>query len=208
MAASIPELIRLAPLAALLLAGAVQAAEPAGAIDLKGAAFNYDSDTNRLLLPQIEIQQGAMSIRADEGSINGIEANFSNSEWHFRGAVHITFEGGELDASEATVKFVANRLQSAHVTGTPATFSHQGKQDEVISRGRANTIDYNAQQTRVVFSGDVWFGQGESEVTTRAPLTYNLSNRGISSPERVHIRIPGEELPDVPKPDAAPKEAP
>ncbi|MGC4029842.1 MAG: LptA/OstA family protein [Steroidobacteraceae bacterium] len=195
MAAFLPDLPRLMPLAALCCAFAVLAAEPA-ALDIEAGSLQVDTAANRLLLRPVEIRQGAMSIRAEEAWVNGVEVNFSNTEWRFSGAVHITFEGGELDASEATAKFVANRLQNAHVTGAPATFAQPGTDGAPASRGRATTIDYDVPQSRVRLTGDVWFTDGRGEFATRAPLTYSLTDRSVSS-ERVQIRILPEAVPEA-----------
>jgi lipopolysaccharide transport protein LptA len=197
MAAFPPELTRLIALAMLACAAVARAAEPA-TIDIDAGALHVDTTANRLLLKPVQIRQGAMSIRADEAWVSGVEINFSNTEWRFSGAVHITFDGGELDASEATAKFLGNRLQTAHATGGPATFSHTGADNDRLSRGRASTIEYNVPQGRIRLAGDVWFSDGRGEVATSAPLTYSLAGRLVDG-ERVQIRIIEDAVPEAPR---------
>lgn len=177
----------------LKLESGVHALDPA-AVDISAGSLQVDTAINRVLLKPVEIRQGAMSIRADEAWVNGVEVSFSNTDWHFRGTVHITFEGGELDAGEATAKFVGNQLRNAEVSGMPATFSQPAADGAQGSHGRAGTIHYDVSQARVKLTGDVWFTDGRGELATQAPLTYDLTNRSVSS-ERVQIRILPEALP-------------
>lgn len=195
MAASSPD-HRLTPLlVALLCAPAAMALDPA-AVDIDAGSLQVDAAANRVLLKPVQIRQGVLSIRADEAWIDGVEVSFANTQWRFSGAVHITFEGGRLDASEATVTFVGNQLRDAEVSGNPATFAQQAAQDAQGSHGRAHSIHYDAARANLKLSGDVWFTDGRGEFATQAPLTYNLANRSVSS-ERVQIRILPEALPDA-----------
>lgn len=189
MAVFPPETLRILPLLPLLVAVATTALGAADSvIDIDAGSLQVDTGANRLLLRPVEIRQGGMTIRADEAWVNGVELNFSNSEWQFRGAVHIVFDGGELNADNATARFITNRLQSAQVTGAPARFSHQATGAAEPSHGQADTINYDVRQARVRLEGQVQFFDGRGEFATRAPLTYNLSDRSVSS-ERVQITI-------------------
>lgn len=189
MAAFPPESLRLLPLLPLLAAVATVTFGAADdVIDIDAGSLQVDTGSNRLLLRPVEIRQGGMTIRADEAWVNGVELNFSNSEWRFQGAVRIGFDGGELHADSATARFLTNRLQSAHVTGAPARFSHQVPGATEPSHGQADTINYDVRQARVRLEGQVQFSDSRGDFTTSAPLTYNLADRSVSS-ERVQITI-------------------
>ena len=66
-------------------------------------------------------RQETMMIRAKEADAQGVELSFNNSQWEFRGDVHIEVDGAVLDAATATVRFTSNRLGNARVVGSPAT---------------------------------------------------------------------------------------
>jgi hypothetical protein len=55
-------------------------------------------------------KQETMMIRAREADAQGVELSFNNSQWEFRGDVHIEVDGAVLDAATATVRFASNRL--------------------------------------------------------------------------------------------------
>lgn len=188
MAAFPPEFPPLLPLLSLLAVTATSFAADDSVIDIDAGSLQVDTSANRLLLRPVEIRQGGMTIRADEAWVNGAELNFSNSEWQFRGAVRIGFDGGELLADSATARFLTNRLQNAHVTGAPARFSHQARGAAGPSEGQADAIDYDVRQARVRLTGQVRFSDGRGDFSTPAPLTYNLADRSVSS-ERVQITI-------------------
>ena len=210
MAASLPDrlLLPLPALALLLLAApwhrlpaAEPAALPAPAIDVVSDSFHIDYQSNTLRLPNVEIRQGDMLIRASEAVARGVELSFANSQWEFRGAVHIEFAGGDLDADRATAEFAGNRLQLARVTGAPARFSHQIKDAASRSQGRADTIEYDVPKGRIRLAGKAWYSDGRNEVVTHA-LVYSLINRSVENERgegedsRVRLTI----RPDTPAP--------
>lgn len=174
----------LVTLAFTLQGGAAGAAEPVADITIEAAGFHLNYADNTLRLPNVVIQQdspqGRMLIRADEAIARGTEPSFDNSAWEFRGAVHIEFAGGELDADSADVRFRGNRPSTARVVGAPARFSHQMKDSAQRNQGRARTIDFDMQKGTVRLAGDAWYSDGRNEITTEAIL-YSLADRSAQN---------------------------
>jgi lipopolysaccharide transport protein LptA len=155
-------------------------------------------------------KQETMMIRAREADAQGVELSFNNSQWEFRGDVHIEVDGAVLDAATATVRFASNRLGSARVVGSPATFSHVLKGATQRNQGRAGTIDYDAGKSLLRLDGGAWYSDGRNEITSPF-LVYNLSDRSLEKEaregERVILTIrPGTSTQTSPSP--APPTAP
>ena len=190
MAARRPDARHTALRALLLAAAAVLPMTPVAAgeapreivIDADGIQINYQ--TNTLRMPNVEISQetprGRLSIRADEATARGSEPRFDNSEWEFRGAVRIEYEGAELNASSATVSFVRNRINHALVLGSPATFSHLAPDSKQRRQGRARSIEFDMPLGQLRLEGDAWFSDGSNEVTTEA-IVYNMNDRSMEN---------------------------
>ena len=154
-------------------------------------------------------KQETMMIRAKEANAQGVELSFNNSQWEFRGDVHIEVDGAVLDAATATVRFTSNRLGSAHVVGSPAQFSHVMKGSTHRNQGRAGTIDYDAGKSLLRLDGGAWYSDGRNEITSPF-LVYNLADRSLEKEaregERVILTIrPGT---SAPAPSPAPTSPP
>ncbi len=163
-------------------------------IDIEAEGIKIDYSNRILRLPKVTIRQGKSLIRADEAIARGVEPRLGDSEWEFRGAVHIEFENGELNADSAKVRFVDDRLHTAIVTGAPANFSHRLQDQPEPHQGRAKTITFDAPLARLRLAGEAWYSDGRNEITT-ATLVYSLSDRSVenersaSEDSRVRIRI-------------------
>jgi lipopolysaccharide transport protein LptA len=133
-------------------------------------------------------KQETMMIRAREADAQGTELSFNNSQWEFRGDVHIEVDGAVLDAATATVRFASNRLGSARVVGSPATFSHLLKGSTQRNQGRAGTIDYDAGKSLLRLDGGAWYSDGRNEITSPF-LVYNLADRSLEKEAREGERV-------------------
>ena len=91
---------------------------------------------------------GPMLIRATRRSRARASSRASdNTEWEFRGAVHIEFDGGELDADRATAKFVGNRSRRARRHGFARARSRTSSRARAQrNSGRANSIEYRREE--------------------------------------------------------------
>lgn len=194
---------------ALLLAAAAGAASPQSAersqlpINVKAESSDFDPQKGVLVFNAIEIAQGDVRITAERAVASGLD--FEDSRWEFNGKVQITMPESGVASETARVRFGGGRVQSATVTGSPATFEQ--KREEELTRGRANRIDYDLQRGTVEFAGNAWLSDGRNEVAG-ATLVYSTTNQRVISKQPVVITIqPGDSAPGATK-TPAPAPAP
>lgn len=197
-------LLPLLALASLGAAGGTAGTDQELIVDSDGTQINLQANTLSMKNVSISNAQGTMSIKAMEATAHGVELNLDNSEWEFRGGVHIHFEGGELDADMARVNFTGSNIGSAQVEGLPAQFSHQAAGAAQRVQGRANTINYDVAHGLIRLSGSAWFFDGRNELNTAA-VVYNLTDRSVDVASRVRtiIRSATSKKSPAPVPDPA-----
>jgi len=194
MAISIRKIATVALLAACAAATAQDRAQLP--IQLTATSLNFDSQKGVVEYGAITITQGQIRITADRAVTTGVD--FEDSRWQFNGTVRITMPDASLASETADVKFAGGEIQSATVTGAPATFE-QKRKDE-LARGRANRIDYDLKRGTAEFAGDAWLSDGKTELTGET-LTYSTANQQVVSHQPVVITIqPGEAPQTKPKP--------
>lgn len=165
-------------------------------IQLKANSLNFDSQKGVVEYGAVTITQGEIRISADRAVTTGVD--FEDSNWQFSGTVRISMPESALASDSAEVKFAGGEIQSAAVTGGPATFEQKRKQD--LAQGRAKRIDYDLKRGTVEFAGDAWLSDGKTEITGEK-LVYSTTNQRVMSQEQVLITIqPGE--PDAGKPQS------
>jgi lipopolysaccharide transport protein LptA len=104
-----------------------------------------------------------------------------------------------LASDTARVRFAGGEIESASVTGAPATFE-QKRRDE-MAQGRAKRIDYDLKRGAVELAGEAWLSDGKTEITGET-LVYSTTSQRVVSQQEVRITIqPGEPAPEQPKPD-------
>jgi lipopolysaccharide transport protein LptA len=194
----------LAGMALLSPSGAAQLTAPVteANIDVEGSNPKVNLNAGTLMMRDVTLRQGPGTlIRAQETSASGLGEGYENSQWEFKGAVHIEFNGAVLDADSAVAQFVGNRIQQVRVMGSPAHFSHQLKDAAQRNQGRAQTIDYNAATGQVRLAGGAWYSDGRNEVNT-ATMLYNVTDGSFTNestaedPGRVILTIrPGKRVP-------------
>ena len=159
-----------------------------------GTDFDYTNGVIKFY--GITITQGAVRISADSAVANGLDIKDSN--WKFSGTVRISMPDSTLASDTARVRFAGGEIQTAAVTGAPATFEQ--RREEQHAQGRANRIDYDLKRGAVELTGDAWLTDGKTEVTG-ATLVYSTVNQRVVSREPVVITIqPGEPAADKPQP--------
>jgi lipopolysaccharide transport protein LptA len=197
MAASPPSRVatRLALAAALLAhAGAAvcQEYDRTAPINLEAASSDFDYKNNTLLFRNVKVTQGPLTVEAREARATGL--NFENSKWNLKGDIRITVPDGKLAADAATVLFRDNVIMNAVVRGAPATFEQVLEETRQLARGRADTIEYDVQQSTVSLSGQAWLTDGQNEISGET-LVYDIgrqrvaANPGRSEPGGVRITI-------------------
>jgi len=166
-------------------------------IQLKASSLDFDSQKGVVEYGTVEITQGGIRISADRAVTTGVD--FDDSKWQFSGTVRITTPESALASDTAEVRFAGGEIQSAAVTGGPATFEQ--KRNEDLAQGRARQIAYDLKRGTVELAGDAWLSDGKTEITGEK-LVYSTANQRVISQEEVLITIqPGEAAPDRPKPE-------
>jgi lipopolysaccharide transport protein LptA len=159
--------------------------------------LRFDSENGVVEYFGVTITQGQVRIKADRAMTSG--ATPEDSRWQFSGAVRITMPDSALASDTAEVRFAGGEIQSAAVTGSPATFEQ--KREDRVAQGRANRIAYDLTRSTVEFTGDAWLKDARTEVAGET-LTYNTATERVNSDEPVKITIQPDEKPaEAPKPD-------
>src|SRR5262245_3302651 len=197
MATSSPERRLAALLLALAAAGAGAQEREQLPIQLKASSLNFDSQKGVVEYGAGTITQGDIRISADHAVTSGVD--FQDSKWQFSGTVRISMPESSLASDTAEVRFAGGAIQSAAITGAPATFEQKRKEE--LAQGRASRIDYDLRRGTVELDGDAWLSDGKTEITGEK-LVYSTANQRVVSREQVLITIqPGERAPEKPKPE-------
>ena len=195
MAASSSRRLAAAVLAACAAVAGAQEREQLP-IQLKAASLNFDTQKGLVEYGAVTITQGEIRITADRAVTSGLD--FKDSSWEFSGTVRISMPDSALASDTASVRFSGGEIASALVTGAPATFQQQRKDER--AEGRANRIDYDLKRGAVELDGNAWLSDGKTEITG-AKLVYSTTNQRVVSREQVLITIqPNEPAPEKPKP--------
>lgn len=195
MAVSSSKRIAAALLAACAAAAGAQEREQLP-IQVEARATDFDYSNGVFKFYAITITQGQVRISAESAVANGLD--IKDSSWQFSGTVRITMPDSTLASDTAQVRFSAGEIASAAVTGAPATFRQERKEEH--AEGRANRIDYDLKRGTVVLDGDAWLSDSGKEITG-AKLVYSMTNQRVVSQDPVVITIqPGEAPETAPKP--------
>lgn len=163
------------------IAPAYAAAPTLGTEDIHLAADLLDSDARNdehVMTGNVRITQGAMSMEADQATVNGLQSE--NSRWQFEHNVHIRTAEADLRSNTADAVFAAGRMAEATVRGTPATFEQLNAESaDKNVRGRARVIEYDFASSTVKMTQDVWFSYGGNEFRGDTVI-YNLSDERVT----------------------------
>jgi len=196
MAASSSRGLAAAVLAACAVAAGAQDREQLP-IQLKASSLNFDTQKGLVEYGAVTITQGAIQISAERAVTTGLD--FKDSSWEFSGTVRITMPDSALASENARVRFTGGEIASAAVTGKPATFRQERKEEH--AEGRADRIDYDLKRGTVVLEGDAWLSDNGKEING-AQLVYSVTNQRVVSQGPVVITIqPGEAPEQTPKPN-------
>jgi len=165
-------------------------------IKVEARSSDFDYQKGVLEFDGIMISQGEIRIIAERAVASGLD--FEDSRWEFNGAVRISMPEAALASDTASVRFARGEIQSATVTGGPATFEQ--RRDDELAQGRANRIDYDLGRGAVELAGDAWLSDGRTEITG-ATLVYSTISQRVVSRQQVVITInPNEPAPEAPDP--------
>lgn len=193
MVSSIRNLATVLLLAASAAAGAQAPDRSQLPIKVEALSSDFDYQKGVLVFDGITISQGEIRITANRAVASGLD--FEDSSWEFNGEVRISMPESRLESETARVRFAKGEIQSATVTGAPATFEQRKAED--LAQGRAKRIDYDLARGAVELAGDAWLSDGRTEITG-ATLVYSTVNQRVVSEKKVIITIqPGEPAPVV-----------
>ena len=162
-------------------------------IKVEARASSFDSKVNVLVFDEITISQGDIRITAQRAQATGL--NFDDSRWEFSGTVLIKMVDGAMASDTARVRFSGGQIQSATVTGAPATFEQ--KREDKQARGHANRIDYDLGRGTVELAGGAWLADGRNDITG-ATLVYSTGTQRVISNQEVVITIQPRKAEDKP----------
>lgn len=158
---------------------------------LDAANSSLDLANNKSVHTRLRITQGATRIEADRADTE-LRSDFSDTLWRFRGNVSIDVGTASIRAQAADLYFKKNRLVSATVSGTPATFRDQDAQTGEITRGQAQSVIYDLDTELVRFENDASIANASNEISGKL-LIYNVQAQKIEfegdADERVQIVI-------------------
>ncbi|MGQ0384909.1 MAG: LptA/OstA family protein [Gammaproteobacteria bacterium] len=204
MACSLPDAAAALALAFAALPAAAQDRGPEQdrsqlPIKVEARSSDFDYQASVLVFDQITIVQGDIRITAERARASGLD--FEDSSWEFSGTVRIAMTDSNLASDSARVRFSGGRIQSATVTGSPASFEQ--KRDAQVAQGRANRIDYDLGRGTVELAGDAWLTDGRNEITSTT-LVYSTANQRVISREPVTFTIQPRESEDGARPQQQP----
>ena len=169
-------------------------------ITVEARSTDFDYQNSVLVFNDVTIVQGTVRITAERAQASGLD--FEDSGWEFSGSVRIKLTDSALASDTARVRFAKGEIQSATVTGAPATFEQ--RREAELAQGRANRIDYDLGRGTVELAGDAWLSDGHNEITG-ATLVYSTENQRVISREQVVITIKPHEPEPAPAPTSAPE---
>ena len=153
-------------------------ADPALPVDLDAAFSEFDRRNNRLIFRQLNIRQGALTIKADEATAD--PADFENSVWVFVGNVSIENAGTQVSCDRAELTFLENRLRKGMLTGKPAQFRQAGVRGNPSTTGRSQLIVYDLDAATIQLTTDAYLSDGRSELSG-SKIAYDLRREVVTA---------------------------
>lgn len=145
-------------------------------INLDAASSEFDRKKNKLFFRDLTIKQGALKIVADEATASRLD--FENARWEFSGKVTIENLGTTAHCDFAEILFREHRIRSAVMKGQPVTFEQFKIDEERMTEGRANLMEYDADTGIIKMSDDAWISDSANEVSGNR-ISYDLNRQYI-----------------------------
>ena len=164
-------------------------------ITLDADSSEFDRKNNRLSFRKLEITQGDLRIEADEAEATRLD--FENSQWEFRGNVVIESPDTTAFCDTARITFNDHQITGAILLGAPARFEQSLPDEEKLTQGRANELEYDLLASTIKMVDDAWLSDGSNEVSG-AKITYDLEREFIiadaddNGPVRMRITPPAD----------------
>ena len=145
-------------------------------ITLDAESSEFDRKNSRLRFTGLEITQGDLRIIADEAEATRLD--FENNQWEFWGNVVIESADTKAYCDRAKIIFDDHQVTNAILTGEPARFEQVLPEDEKLTKGRANQLEYDLSGATIKLIDDAWLSDGANEVSG-AKITYDLDKEFI-----------------------------
>ena len=153
-------------------------ADPTLPIDVDATFSEFDRRNNRLIFRQLQITQGALTIKADEATAD--PADFESSVWVFIGNVSIENGGTQASCDRAELTFLDNRLRKGALTGKPARFSQAGLRGNPPTTGRSQLLEYDLDAATIQLTTDAYLSDGRSELSG-SKIAYDLRREVVTA---------------------------
>ena len=145
-------------------------------IDSETMAF--DGKTSTIVYTGLQFSQGEISIEADEGRATTREQE--DSTWQFSGNVLIDLNNGHIECEYAELRFAGSVLNTATVTGKPATFELTRSAADDVTYAEAGRLKYDVVKGVVEFSEQATITESGNEISSNF-LVYNILERRINA---------------------------
>lgn len=177
-------------------------------ISVDADSADYDGKTSMLMYRGLKLTQGSTAVQADVGRASNLD--FQDSIWHFSGNVVIEARNGHVECDTADLRFEGHQLQTAQITGSPATFELRHPDSDAVTYAEARSLVYDFKESIVEFSGDAMITEGGNRISSDY-LVYNIEEQRIKAQSagegKVRIKYTPRES-DDPDEDGEPADEP
>jgi lipopolysaccharide export system protein LptA len=140
--------------------------------------MSFDGKTSTIIYTGLQFSQGQISIEADEGRATTREQE--NSTWQFSGNVVIDLNNGHIECESAELQFAGSVLNTATVTGKPATFELTRTDADDVTYAEAGNLKYDVVRGIIEFSEQAKITESGNEISSNF-LVYNILERRINA---------------------------
>jgi len=140
--------------------------------------MSFDGKTSTIIYTGLQFSQGNISIEADEGRATTREQE--NSIWQFSGNVVIDLNNGRIECESAVLQFDGSVLNTATVTGEPATFELTRADADDVTYAEAGNLKYDVVNGIIEFSEEATITESGNEISSNF-LVYNILERRINA---------------------------
>jgi len=145
-------------------------------ITLDAESSEFDRKNSRLRFTGLKITQGDLRIEADEAEATRLD--FENNQWEFWGNVVIDSADTKAYCDRAKITFNDHQVTNAILLGEPARFEQVLPEEDKLTEGRANQLEYDLAGATIKMVDDAWLSNGSNEVSG-AKITYDLDKEFI-----------------------------
>ena len=177
--------LRKSPAAAALILLILPSLATAQIVDLDRLPWTIDSETmafdgktSTIIYTGLQFSQGEISIEADEGRATTREQE--QSIWQFSGNVLIDLTNGHIECDFAELQFAGSVLNTATVTGKPATFELTRTDANDVTYAEAGNLKYDVVKGIIEFSEQATITESGNEISSNY-LVYNILERRINA---------------------------